>query len=56
MWLYDPLELLIMWLRGRDNSLKRNLPYNFLRCKCIGIRPKMASIPIVEKIREALEI
>jgi len=45
-----------MWLRERDDPLKRNLPYNFLKCRCIEIRPKMASIPAVEKIQKALEI
>ena len=57
--LYNPLELrilLIMWLGGSDDPLKRNLLYNFLRWRCIGMRPEMASIPAIGDVQKVPDI
>jgi len=43
-------------LREKDDPLRRNLLYNFLRWRYIGIRPKIASIPGVGEVQKALEI
>ena len=41
---------LMIWLKRSKDSLKWNLPYNFLRWRWIGIKPKMALIPAVGDI------
>ena len=56
---YDLLVLridVIIWLEGRDEPLKRNLSYNFLRWRWIRIKPKIALILIVGDILKALDI
>ena len=56
---YNSLEirmLLMMWLGGSDEPLRRNLPYNFIRWKYIGMRPKMALISAVGVVWKALDI
>jgi len=56
---YDPLVLRIdvmIWLERNNESLKRNLSYNFLRWRWIEIRPKIASIPIVGGVLKTLDI
>jgi len=56
---YDPLVLRIdvmIWLERNNESLKRNLSYNFLRWRWIEMRSKMASIPIVSDVLKILDI
>ena len=47
---------LIMWLVGRDDPLRRNLLYSFLRWRWIEMRPEMTSIPTVGDVQKAPDI
>ena len=49
-------RLLMKWLDGRDDYHSENLPYNFLRCRCIRTSLEIASTPRVGDIQNVPEI
>ena len=48
--------LLMIWLDGKDDYYSRNLPYSFLRYRCIRTSPEMASTTRVGDVQNVPEI
>ena len=47
---------LMMWLGGSEWVWSWSLPLNFWRCKCVGTRPAIASMPDKEEVWNAPSI